>query len=257
MPDAQFDRLRAIVEAPSPVGLEGAMTHGVLAPMFSSFMPPSWQLRTFQGSASIVVDTLPDAAPEDCFTLMVVGHADKIRMQVRSIGSDGKIYINSDSFLPLTLLGNDVTLFSEDPAQPGEGRYRRVEGGTVEALGAIHFAPANVRSGAKGVKADQLYLELGFHGSPAERKAQATALGIRPGDPLLLRRPLRRGFAPDTVVSPYLDVRYVGRPNCETALHCTARTAAPRRSYPCSYPCSYVDSSSHWCTALWCTAPAP
>jgi hypothetical protein len=32
--------------------------------------------------------------------------------------------------------------------------------GTVEALGAIHFASAEQRSGAKGVKPEQLYVEL-------------------------------------------------------------------------------------------------
>jgi hypothetical protein len=32
--------------------------------------------------------------------------------------------------------------------------------GTVEALGAIHFASVDQRSGAKGVKPEQLYVEL-------------------------------------------------------------------------------------------------
>jgi endoglucanase len=206
MPDEQLARLQAIVQAPSPVGLEGAMSHGVIKDLFEEIAPPAWAVRTFQGSASIVLDTNPDAEPEDdLFTLMLVGHADKIRMQVRSVGADGKVWINSDSFLPLTLLGNEVTLFSEDPGRPGEGAYRRLQGGTVEALGAIHFASAGVRSGAAGIKADQLYLELGLHGSPAERKAQVEALGIRPGDSLLLQRDLVRGFGEDTVVGPYLD----------------------------------------------------
>lgn len=73
---------------------------------------------------------------------MIVGHADKIRMQVssfflsfyinrlatshwyapyaqttiiakvRHIGKDGKIYIDSDSFLPPTLIGHRVKLFT-------------------------------------------------------------------------------------------------------------------------------------------------
>ncbi|NGO90867.1 MAG: peptidase M42, partial [Halomonas sp.] len=32
MPDAQFTLMRDILAAPSPVGLEGAMTYGVLKP---------------------------------------------------------------------------------------------------------------------------------------------------------------------------------------------------------------------------------
>ena len=33
MPEDQFTRMRDILAAPSPVGLEAAMTEGVLAPM--------------------------------------------------------------------------------------------------------------------------------------------------------------------------------------------------------------------------------
>ena len=36
-----------------------------------------------------------------------------LNLQVRSVGSDGKIWINSDSFLPQTLIGNEVTMFTE------------------------------------------------------------------------------------------------------------------------------------------------
>ena len=42
MPEDQFTRMRDILAAPSPVGLEAAMTEGVLAPMCESFMPEGW-----------------------------------------------------------------------------------------------------------------------------------------------------------------------------------------------------------------------
>ena len=138
MPDDQFDRMRAILEAPSPIGLEGAMTEGVLAPMTEEFMPAGWKVHRFTGNAGIVIDTAPDA--KDAFTVMLIGHADKIRLQVRSIGSDGKIWVNSDSFLPTTLLGEEVLLFSEDPENPGA--FRVLDGGTIEGVGAAHFASA-------------------------------------------------------------------------------------------------------------------
>ena len=48
-----------------------------------------------------------------------------------------------------------------------------------------------------------LYLELQIHGD--DKKKQVEALGIRPGDPILLDRPIRRGFSPDTFVGAYLD----------------------------------------------------
>ncbi|ABM61701.1 M20/M25/M40 family metallo-hydrolase [Halorhodospira halophila] len=199
MPEEQFERMREVLAAPSPVGLEGAMTYGVLKPYFESFAPAEWRVHQFQGHAGIVLDTHPGR--DDLFKVMVVGHADKIRMQVRSIGDDGKVWIDSDSFLPGTLIGHEVTLFSEAPENPGA--YRRIEGGTVEALGAIHFADEETRTGRKGVRKEQLYLELHIHGE--NKKKQVEDLGVRPGDPILLNRPIRRGFSPDTFYGAYLD----------------------------------------------------
>ncbi len=201
MPDDQFSLLRELLAAPSPVGLEGAMTFGVLQPWFEELAPEGagWTTHRFSGNAGIVLDTRPD--DPDAFSVMVIGHADKIRMQVRSIGDDGKVWINSDSFLPTTLIGHEVELFSEDPEEPGS--YRVLDGGTVEAIGAIHFASPRLRDGRKGIKADQLYLEQQLHGD--DRKKQVEAAGIRPGDPVLLKRPIRRGFAPDTFYGAYLD----------------------------------------------------
>lgn len=199
MDDQQFSRMREILAAPSPIGLEGAMTFGVLEPWFESFAPKGWAVRHFQGHASVVLDTHPGET--DRFTVMVIGHADKIRLQVRSIGEDGKIWVNTDSFLPTTLIGHEVVLFSEDPEAPGS--YRRIEGGTCEALGAIHFADSTVRTGEKGVKAEQIYVELQLHGK--DRKKQVEKLGVRPGDSILLNRPIRRGFSPDSFYGAYLD----------------------------------------------------
>jgi len=199
MPEDQFARMREILAAPSPIGLEGAMTYGVLKPYFESFAPEGWQVRQFRGNASVVLDTHPGR--DDLFSVMIIGHADKIRMQVRSVGDDGKIWINSDSFLPTTLIGHEAHLFSEDPDNPG--RYRIIEGGTVEALGAIHFVDEATRAGTKGIKKEQLYLELQLHGK--DRKKQVEKLGIRPGDTLILNRPIKRGFAPDSFYGAYLD----------------------------------------------------
>jgi len=198
MKDDTFDFMRRILAAPSPVGLEGAMTHGVLTERFHEIAPSDWKEIKFKGNASVVWDSDPEG--KSPLTVMIVGHADKIRMQVRSIAADGKIWINSDSFLPQTLIGNPVRLFSEDPEELG--RYREING-TVEALGAIHFAPAKFRTGDAGIKPNQLYLELGLHGK--KRKELVENLGIRPGDSILLDRPIERCFAPDTFSGAYLD----------------------------------------------------
>ncbi len=199
MPDEQFDLMRRILAAPSPVGLEGAMTYGVLKPYFEQIQLDGWGVHQYRGNAGIVLDTHPGR--DDMLSVMVIGHADKIRMQVRSISDDGKIYIQSDSFLPGTLIGHEVTLFSRDPADPS--KYRTIKGGTIEALGAIHFADSAVRNGDKGITKEMLYLELQIHGENA--KEQVENLGIASGDPIILNRPIKRGFSPDTFYGAYLD----------------------------------------------------
>ncbi|QJQ95702.1 MULTISPECIES: M20/M25/M40 family metallo-hydrolase [Halomonadaceae] len=199
MPAQQFELMRSILDAPSPVGLEGAMTYGVLKPYFDTFAPSDWHMHQFKGHAGVVLDTHPGR--DDLFKVMIIGHADKIRMQVRSIGDDGKIWINTDSFLPTVLIGHEVKLFSEDPEKPGS--YRIIEGGTVEALGAIHFSDPAVRTGEKGIKKEQIYLDLQIHGK--NKKQQVLNLGVRPGDSIIFNRPIRPGFSPNTFYGAYLD----------------------------------------------------
>ena len=202
MPPALFAEMRDILAAPSPIGMEGAMTSGVLLPAMRSFMPTSWEPRTFKGNAGLVVDTHPGR--DDMLKVMICGHADKIRMQVRHVGSDGKIFIDSDSFLPATLLGNEVLLFCDEPdaSSAEEGRKRRITG-TVEALGAIHFAPPAARTGKAGVDPDSLYIELGLHGK--DLKDHVAELGIRTGDPVILDRPIRPAVGAGAFSGAYLD----------------------------------------------------
>jgi len=199
MSDERFDLMRRILDAPSPVGLEASMTRGVLEPYMKSYMQSDWAIHSFKGNAGIVLDTKPN--DPDAFSVMVIGHADKIRLQVRSIGDDGKIWVNSDSMLPTTLIGHRVKLFSECPEN--QGTWRILNGGTIEAIGAIHFADPKLRSGDDGIKTKMMYLELHIHGK--DKKAQVEALGIRPGDPLLFDRPIERGFSPNTFSGAYLD----------------------------------------------------
>ncbi|EWH03078.1 hypothetical protein Q427_05270 [Halomonas sp. BC04] len=98
MPEQQFSLMRQILDAPSPIGLEGAMTYGVLKPYFERFAPGDWHLHQYKGHAGVVLDTHPGR--DDLLKVMIIGHADKIRMQVRSISDDGKIWINTDASCP-------------------------------------------------------------------------------------------------------------------------------------------------------------
>ena len=59
MPDEQFGFMRDILAAPSPVGIEGAMTYGVLKPWLEDFAPSDWHVHQFRGHAGIVMDTHP------------------------------------------------------------------------------------------------------------------------------------------------------------------------------------------------------
>lgn len=199
MPADQFEFMKEILAAPSPIGLEGAMSYGVLKPAFEKLMPKDWSIHQFKGNASLVLDTAP--GNDDMLSVMVIGHADKIRMQVRHISDDGKIWINSDSFIPCVLIGHEVSLFSQDPKKPG--KYRVINGGTIEALGAIHFSEPTQRTGEKGIKPEMLYLELQMHGK--KPKEQIEKLGIKAGDPILFNRPIRKGFSKDTFYGAYLD----------------------------------------------------
>ncbi len=199
MPAKQFDFMKEILAAPSPIGLEAAMTYGILKPFFEDIKPKSWKIHQFKGNAGLVLDTHP--GEDDRTSVMIIGHADKIRLQVRSIGSDGKIWVNSDSFLPCTLIGHEVKLFSQEPKKPGT--YRLIEGGTIEALGAIHFSNPKQRTGDQGIKPTDLYLELQMHGEKSKEKIEK--LGIRAGDPIILNRPIRKGFSDNTFYGAYLD----------------------------------------------------
>lgn len=179
--------------------MEGGMTFGVIEPFFKSIMRNDWSIHTFKGNAGIVLDTNPKKT--DMFTVMVVGHADKIRMQVQQIGSDGKIWVSTDSMLPATLIGNPVKIFTEDTEKPGS--YRVITGATVEALGAIHFADASIISGEKGITKKQIYIELGMN--EKESKQFLEKAGLKPGDPIIFDRPIKPAFAPNTFSGAYLD----------------------------------------------------
>jgi len=162
-------------------------------------MPESWAIHQFKGNAGLVLDTHP--GEDDRTSVMIIGHADKIRLQVRKIDKDGKIWVNTDSFLPCTLIGHEVKLFCQDPKNPSN--YKTIEGGTIEALGAIHFSEAGQRTGDKGIKPEMMYLELQMHGEKCKERIEE--LGIRAGDAILLDRPIKRGFSENTFYGAYLD----------------------------------------------------
>lgn len=125
---------------------------------------------------------------------MVIGHADKIRMQVRSIDSKGKIYIDCDSFIPQTLIGHEVIIFSENNSEMI--KYN----GVIQAIVPIHYVEEDYIKGNKGIKKEDLYVDLGLYS-----KKLVKELGIKTGDPILLNREIKRTLGPDTFSGAYLD----------------------------------------------------
>ena len=89
MPPEQYERMCRLISTPPPIGFEGAMVRAFLDEM-SQFAPATWHTHRFVGTAGVVVDTMPNAGDE-VLSAMLIGHADKIRLHVRSIGPDGKI----------------------------------------------------------------------------------------------------------------------------------------------------------------------
>jgi endoglucanase len=55
MPAVQFEFMRDICAAPSPVGLEAAMTEGVLQKRFDEIALPSWKVHTDYTRAVLAV----------------------------------------------------------------------------------------------------------------------------------------------------------------------------------------------------------
>ncbi|MFK7889244.1 MAG: M20/M25/M40 family metallo-hydrolase [Granulosicoccus sp.] len=53
------------------------------------------------------------------------------------------------------------------------------------------------------MKPNSLYLDLQIHGD--NKADQIRRLGLKPGDSILLDRPIKRGFSPDTFYGAYLD----------------------------------------------------
>ena len=82
MPPAQFEWMKEILAAPSPIGLEAAMSYGVIKPFFDKVKPKSWAVHQFKGNAGLVLDSHP--GEEDRTSVMIIGHADKIRLQAQS-----------------------------------------------------------------------------------------------------------------------------------------------------------------------------
>ncbi len=221
--DKEFKLVQDLCAAPSPVGFEAAMIEKVVIPELESFMPSHWKIHRFVGNPGLVLDTAPDA--QDVLKVMIIGHADKIRLQVRSIDKDGKIWVNTDSFLPAAIIGHRFDLVIED--KDCKGGYTIMSDLTAQAFGAIHFASEEVRSGKKGVTDKEIYLETGLFGD--KRKERLEELGVRPGQAAIFSRSVTRAPAAGTFYGAYLDNALGCFAVIETARRLATLEPTPRR----------------------------
>ena len=92
MPEEQFQFMRKILAAPSPVGFEGAMTYGVLRPFFEEISREGWGVHQFTGNAGLVLDTHPGR--DDMLTVMLSSDLIKMSPVLRQVQSHNLRYIS-------------------------------------------------------------------------------------------------------------------------------------------------------------------
>lgn len=199
-----FQLLKNITSAPSAAGYEASMTYGVIEPYLKEKISDII-IHKFLSSASIVAELPCSNKPN--LNIMFIVHADKIRMQVRYIDRDGKIYINADSYIASSLLGHKVTIYTLNNKNKKEKdcngwknqEYVAIEG-RIQAILPIHYADSSLIRGNKGVKDDELYIDIGCYTYKEVKK-----YGIQIGDPVLMVDPVEYTLGKGTYCGSYLD----------------------------------------------------
>lgn len=200
--ELNWELLKNICSYPSPTGMEGALSYGLILPYLNNVIKnkPNWKIHKFKGSAGIIIEKKPKITIDSNLSLMFIAHTDKIKMQVRHIDDNGKVYINSGSFLPQTLIGNEVYIYSfKKPEGLLSGGYVKIKG-TIEAIQPIHYIDKSYITSDKCVKQEQLYIDVGLYD-----KKSIIDLGVTIGDPILLYRPIEKTVSCDVFKGAYLD----------------------------------------------------
>lgn len=127
----------------------------------------------------------PDGRPR----VMLAGHIDEIGLQVTHIDDDGFLYVDEiGGWDPQVLVGQRVTVLGRDGDVPG-----------VIGKKAIHLMSPDDRT--KASKTKELWVDVGVSSADEARK-----LGLRVGDPMVLRQEMVR-LAGDRIVSRAIDDR--------------------------------------------------
>lgn len=196
----QFSLLESLCNCPSAIGFEETMVESIIKP-FMDALPYPWTAHRFKGTPGIVFDSSPDAKPS--LTIMLIAHMDKIRLQIRSIDKDGRLWMNTQSFLPASIIGHCFDLITENPRCPGRYSASVFRNLTAQGIEGIHFAPEALKAGSAGVKPQSIFLDPGIIGK--DKKSRLENAGICPGQAAI--------FSPRPIVhlhkgvfsGPYLD----------------------------------------------------
>ncbi len=121
--------------------------------------------------------------------VMLAGHIDEIGLQATHIDEHGYVYVDEiGGWDPQVLVGQRVTILSKNGDIPG-----------VIGKKAIHLMTPDDRT--KASKTKDLWVDVG-----AGSLEEATALGLRVGDPMVLRQSMLR-LAGDKIASRAIDDR--------------------------------------------------
>lgn len=121
--------------------------------------------------------------------VMLAGHIDEIGLQVTHIDDDGFLYVDEiGGWDPQVLVGQRVILMGKDGDVPG-----------VIGKKAIHLMTPDDRT--KASKTKDLWVDVGV-----SSKDEAAELGLRVGDPMVLRQGMLR-LAGDRIASRAIDDR--------------------------------------------------
>jgi endoglucanase len=187
--------LQRLADAPGPPGAEEPV-RAIMVPEMKQF---ATQPITYDGVGSVIAQQ-GDKGPR----IMIDAHMDELGGMVRRITPGG--------FLTMQMLGGWLDQALVDQRWIILGSKGPVHG--VTGIRDIHVVPAEERT--KVFSRDQLYIDIG-----AKTPAEAAAMGVEPGDPVVPDAPFMALNGSDN----YLGKAWDDRIGCAVLLEAMRRTA--------------------------------
>jgi putative aminopeptidase FrvX len=163
--DSVITLLKELVDAPGPPGFEGPV-RAILMREFTAV-----GVETSTDGLGSVIGVLP--GPPGSPRIMLAAHMDEVGAMVRYLTADGMAKIQMlGGWMDSSLIDQRWTILT------GQGPVTAVSGNR-----SLHISSGEAR--ARSTPPDEIFLDVG-----ARTRAEAEALGIRPGDPLVPVREL-------------------------------------------------------------------